>query len=554
MRARFLLLLAAVTIGLTSVVLTVRAQVPMVSVTMSGPATVEAGGVIRYTMRITNLTSSPLTNVFLGSQDPSNGASSYGLSSELVAEGLGSGCQMAGSRIIRCGPYSLAANQALELSYQFRVPANAPCNKRYVIASGVTSAEAPNTASQTISTTVSCTGNTQQSGQLGCISILAEAFNAQNNKMKAPIFTFRLENNQTVQTNENGIATIQGVPVGQHTVTEVVPSGWELMSVTPQNGIIQVVADDACAGMAFKNRQTTNETIKRLGLEVRDTPDPLRAGEELTYEISIHNYENVDRRVDVRATLDRKTVFINAELNGREVSAGEVIWRDVQINRSDTMVLRLRVRTDASLRDGEMLSLRVKADDQTDTESTRIVGNTPSGTGLSLQKQANRSEANPGDTVTYTLTVRNGDNVPVNNLAIIDTFNPSQVSVLDLGGGVVIGNTITWEIGSLAANQTRVISYRMQLSSALRSGDTVRNTAVLPGGQIAVNDIHIVTQLPKTGIMDFTRPFENSKKYLRSMHGESASGGSSAAAATVWGTMFVSLLGLGVGATKRYFI
>ena len=44
-------------------------------------------------------------------------------------------------------------------------------------------------------------------------------------------------------------ARFTNVPVGTHTVTETVAAGWNLFLVTPNNGIVNVVSGNACAGV-----------------------------------------------------------------------------------------------------------------------------------------------------------------------------------------------------------------------------------------------------------------------------------------------------------------
>ncbi|HVW66750.1 MAG TPA: DUF11 domain-containing protein [Candidatus Peribacteraceae bacterium] len=90
----------------------------------------------------------------------------------------------------------------------------------------------------------------------GCIQILKEAFNPAGQQLSpVPQFTFRLDNNQTVQSDANGNARFDNVSPGNHTVTEMIPQGWNQILVTPQNGQLFVPSGSFCAGIAFKNQQ-----------------------------------------------------------------------------------------------------------------------------------------------------------------------------------------------------------------------------------------------------------------------------------------------------------
>lgn len=98
--------------------------------------------------------------------------------------------------------------------------------------------------------------------QYGCIAIHKEAYDANNNRINpTPSFTFRLDNNNTIVTDSNGNALVQSVPVGTHTITETIPSGWTLESVTPNtNGTITVGAGSGCANIIFRNKQVQTTT------------------------------------------------------------------------------------------------------------------------------------------------------------------------------------------------------------------------------------------------------------------------------------------------------
>jgi uncharacterized repeat protein (TIGR01451 family) len=90
----------------------------------------------------------------------------------------------------------------------------------------------------------------------GCIDVLKEAFDPTGQELTVvPQFQFKLDGNQTVLTDTNGRATFYQVPEGTHTVTEMVPAGWNQFLVTPANGTVYVYPGNSCAGVTFKNQQ-----------------------------------------------------------------------------------------------------------------------------------------------------------------------------------------------------------------------------------------------------------------------------------------------------------
>ncbi|MCC2630860.1 MAG: conserved repeat domain [Candidatus Paceibacter sp.] len=91
----------------------------------------------------------------------------------------------------------------------------------------------------------------------GCVAIKKEAYTWNDQRITpTPAFSFTFDN-QTVTTDANGNAVINDVPVGAHTITETVPGGWTLHSITPAltNGVVNVGAGSGCTQVTFVNKQ-----------------------------------------------------------------------------------------------------------------------------------------------------------------------------------------------------------------------------------------------------------------------------------------------------------
>ncbi len=64
---------------------------------------------------------------------------------------------------------------------------------------------------------------------------------------------------------------------------------------------------------------------------------------------------------------------------------------------------------------------------------------------LTIDKSADKTEAEPGDTVKYTLTYENlAEGSQATDIKIVDDFDERYVAVVDAAGGVVEDGTITW--------------------------------------------------------------------------------------------------------------
>lgn len=129
---------------------------------------------------------------------------------------------------------------------------------------------------------------------------------------------------------------------------------------------------------------------------------------------------------------------------------------------------------------------------------------------LSIQKTSDRFEAQPGDVVSYAVTVRNSGSQTIENVEIEDRTEGGQAIVIDGGGGNRIATTLRWKIGELRGGESRSVTYRARLGMDVHHGDSVINRArVLSscGDAETMSTIRIIEQLPQTGFFDSKNPF-----------------------------------------------
>ncbi len=92
--------------------------------------------------------------------------------------------------------------------------------------------------------------------QFGCIEVFKETFDPHGNPLPITAqFTFILDATRVAYNDSTGRARFDQILPGQHSVAELIPSGWTQLSITPQNGLVTVTAGTNCAGVVFKNRQ-----------------------------------------------------------------------------------------------------------------------------------------------------------------------------------------------------------------------------------------------------------------------------------------------------------
>ncbi len=159
------------------------------------------------------------------------------------------------------------------------------------------------------------------SSHKGCITVIKEAFDTNGNLITpVPKFTFELDNDQTATNNSNGRLTFNNVSVGRHFVTETsMPNDWQLLSVAPVDGRVQVSEGSDCATVLFKNRQRvtyTTPTTPNLVFSKKAWNDT--QNKDATYNSTANREDYITYTLTVTNTgsADSKNFVITDDLSG----------------------------------------------------------------------------------------------------------------------------------------------------------------------------------------------------------------------------------------------
>lgn len=527
---------------------------PLLSITKTDSrTTVAPGETLTYTITITNSAAATATNVTVTDTLPST---------LTFLSASDSGTQ--NGQVVTWNNLTISGNSSRTLTLQARVQQN--------LTSGtviVNTAQSGGQATGTDSTTVQ--------GSTGPLNVSLDVSDAPD-----PV-----EIEEEVLRYQIRISNLQATS-GMVTVTQVLPQDIAYLSASDNgvqsNGVVtwtltlngnetktltssvrvRNTADDGdtLRTSVFANSASDEETTRvrdrsdddddeDVTIRIIDTPDPVDAGDTLTYELEITNESDQDQEYDLTAFLDDNVEFISASDDGEDVQDDEVEWSNIFVEEDDSETLTLRVRVDDDLDGGDTVELRVELGDEEEEEETRIRGdgpiNTPVETGpasIAVFKQADRTEAQPGDQVGYSITVRNTSNVTIQNVVVEDRYDTGKITITDPGDGQLGAGALTWRISTLRPGETRVISYRAALSPVLRNGDSIINTVRVTANNLqtvptSVSTITILQQLPQTGFSSFTRPLSGNA-FLSPL-----SSTTGATPAIVWTAL--AMLGVGVG-------
>ncbi|MFA6039393.1 MAG: hypothetical protein WCV62_05585 [Candidatus Peribacteraceae bacterium] len=102
-----------------------------------------------------------------------------------------------------------------------------------------------------------------------------------------------------------------------------------------------------------------------------------------------------------------------------------------------------------------------------------------------LTMSANKDAANPGEEISFLITVRNNTPIDFQDAEVNVTIPGQKLRITDTAGGRQVDDRISWSIPALASGEMMNLLYRGELSELLRQGDVVRTVVSLRAGNLA---------------------------------------------------------------------
>ncbi len=244
-----------------------------------------------------------------------------------------------------------------------------------------------------------------------------------------------------------------------------------------------------------------------------DGLDEIVPGALVTYDIAVENISNqLATEVDVNNALPSHLEFVDAS-EGGYWTGKNVRWEGLTVSPHGNRTLRVtgRVRSDAPI--GQRLRNRVSVNDFEAVDYTNV-GNQIAGAGIAnrgnvlISKRADRTEVQPGDTVSYTVSLQNVTNRTLRNLKVEDRMDSPHLRILSANAGHADGNRVTWTIPELAPGQDWSMVYTAQVDYRAPHGVSVPNIVTVSGEgmetvslteRIHTSQIGVISNLPPTG-------------------------------------------------------
>ena len=241
-----------------------------------------------------------------------------------------------------------------------------------------------------------------------------------------------------------------------------------------------------------------------------------RPGQILEYVVVLENTSStLLTNMEVQASLPPYTEFVDA-VDGGEWLGGGIFWEGLTVSPLGRRMLHyvVRVRSDAPLggtiRAGVNVMGRTEAYDNTNI-ATVATGTPDSAAGRDavLRKQADRREVRPGDTVLFTVMLRNTTDRAFRNVTITDQFDAQYLRLAEtVPGAQMSAGSIMWNIGTLEPGGEWMVRYRMQVHPQAPHSLQIKNAVTATGEgmetvslteRIVTGTVGVITSMPKSG-------------------------------------------------------
>jgi uncharacterized repeat protein (TIGR01451 family) len=285
-----------------------------------------------------------------------------------------------------------------------------------------------------------------------------------------------------VGNNQWNIGTLAPGDYGTITVTVTVnsplPDGTQILNS------VQINSDQ---GSTHAEEVTRVESNPILSISKTASPDPVRAGDNLTYTINYSNASAASEtatNVVITETYDANVTFVSAT---PAPDVGNNQWNIGSLSPGASGTITVTVKVNAPLTNGTQLLNSVLIQSDQGSANVQEVTVVESNHTLSISKTASPDPVQPGQDLTYTINYSNlaSSTETATNVVITETYD-SNVTFISASPSPSVGNN-QWNIGNLAPGASGSITVTVNVKANVESGSKINNSVVIQSNRVFAN-------------------------------------------------------------------
>jgi uncharacterized repeat protein (TIGR01451 family) len=261
------------------------------------------------------------------------------------------------------------------------------------------------------------------------------------------------------------------------------------VAVGPAQFITATATDPGGNTSEFSQDIATPVPTTDLSITANDSPDPVTAGTNLTYTLTVHTAGPSDAQaVVVSDPLPAGTSFVSAS-NGGSLNAGTVSWNLGTIpagaaNTTLTLIVHVGAAQTTGLSNTSTVS-STTPDPNTGNNTATATTTIARSTDLSITANDSPDPVTAGTNLTYTLTVHTAGPSDAQAVVVSDPLPAGTSFVSASNGGRLSAGTVSWNLGTIPAGAadttlTLIVHVGAAQTTGLSNTATVSSTTPDP--------------------------------------------------------------------------
>ncbi|MDD4287687.1 MAG: hypothetical protein PHN33_05060, partial [Candidatus Peribacteraceae bacterium] len=480
-------------------------------------SSVMTGDPVSYTLMVTNSGPEAASNVVIGDALPAGVAFDV-----LFTQTNGFSCyrQSSDANHLVCVRPSMAAGETATIRYQARVINQGTCTPRSLT----------NTANVTaLSGTDPNSGNnySQSSVQLSCPAPTFAIAKTDNRTAIQPgeILSYAITVTNTSDSNDSNVTVTDALPANvtflsasdAGTLTSNIVT-WQNISIpahmsktltatvqveySATNGTI-ITNTATVAGISAQD-QTIVQTPVTADLSITKTgPQLALLGSTILYTVTVYNAgPGTEPNATVTDVVPTGLTFLPQQSSAQcALTSGTVTCSGITLAQGQSQSFTLAFQIPISVACGAILLNNAEVhgsndpncvNDLSQTVTTAVQCINPT---FTISKTDGRTTAQPGETLTYMISVTNTSAVNATNVTVTDVLPTLTTFITASDGGTASSGIVTWSNLSIAAGATKHLTVQGVVSQTAAHGAVLTNYATV-AGQTAQDSTTI--QIPQT--------------------------------------------------------